>query len=313
MSRITVAICVYNGADRLAGLVDALRQQACPIPFEIVIIDNNSTDKTREIALSLSHQSGVPLRLVRESRQGIPFARNRAIEEALATEYLGFVDIDELPGPTWLGAAVDALSREGAECVGGAIRVRLPSGEPPRWLHDELLGFLGRVDYGEDAFWVDSPDTPVWSGNVAYRTRVFANGLRFDTRYNRVRNEVGGGEDHALFRRILQEKIKIRYRPDMLIEHFIDRRRLTRRYFLRLHFAAGQKFGEYELCPVGRQLMGVPPYLIHQTVRQLLKTLRMLMKRDPGGLRQAMNTTHALGSIHGRLRHWASEKGIRLC
>jgi glycosyltransferase involved in cell wall biosynthesis len=304
MSRITVAICVYNGADRLAGLVHALRQQACPMSAEILIVDNNSTDKTQDIALSLIHGGSSPVRLVQETQQGIPFARNRAIEEALGSDHLAFIDIDELPGPTWLEAAVDALEREGAECVGGAIRVRFPSQEPPPWLQDDLLGFLGHVDHGDHAFWVESPDTPVWSGNVAYRTRVFANGLRFDTRYNRSRDQIGGGEDSVLLRRILKDRVRIRYRPDMLIEHFVDERRLTRRYFLRLHFAAGQKFGEYELSPAGRQLMGVPPYLIHQTGRQFLKTLRMLMTRDPGALRQAMNATHALGSIEGRLRRW---------
>ena len=182
---ITVAICSYNAAGMLTGLVQALQEQSCRIPVEILVVDNNSTDDTRMIVNSLPVREGMSLRYVFEKKQGIPYARNRAIDESLKNDYLAFIDADEMPEPGWLAAAVDALSSEDADCVGGKIRVKLPNREVPAWLTRQLLAFLGELDHGEQALWVADRSTPVWSGNVAYKTRLFSTGLRFDVRYNR--------------------------------------------------------------------------------------------------------------------------------
>ena len=119
MNSLTVAVCTYNRAHRLPKLVRALRQQECPIPFEILIVDNNSTDGTQAVLEQLSLEDGHPLRFVKETQQGIVFARNRALEESLSSTYMAFLDDDELPLPGMLKAAIDALEREGADCVGG--------------------------------------------------------------------------------------------------------------------------------------------------------------------------------------------------
>ena len=72
MTGMTVAICTYNGAAQLPGLIAALRRQTCPVPFEILIVDNNSTDNTAEVVARLADQPGAPLRRVVETEQGIP-------------------------------------------------------------------------------------------------------------------------------------------------------------------------------------------------------------------------------------------------
>lgn len=305
MHMLTVAICTYNGANRLQSLVAALRQQECPISFEILIVDNNSTDDTQRVLRQLSAlDGGAPLRFVKETRQGIPYARNRAIEECMASTYMAFIDDDEVPGPQWLQAAVDALDREGAECVGGEIRVRLSAAQRPSWMTEELLGFLGQVQNGPNPFWITDHSTPVWSGNVAYRTSLFADDLRFDQRYNRQRRRIGGGSDGIMFRILLQRKCRIRYRPDMMIEHLIGPEKLRRNYFLRLHFVSGLRYGKYETGEYQRTLMGVAPFMLMQLVRQSCKAIAMFLKGDHRTLRQAMNVTHVMGSIYGRVLRW---------
>lgn len=304
MHMLTVAICTYNGANRLPRLVTALRQQECPIPFEILIVDNNSTDDTQRVLRQLASLGGAPLRFVKEMQQGIPYARNRAIEESMARTCMAFIDDDELPGPHWLQAAVDALDREGAECVGGEIRVGLSVAQRPSWMTEELLGFLGQVQNGPDPFWITDHSTPVWSGNVAYRTSLFADGLRFDQRYNRQRRGIGGGSDGIMFRELLQRKCRIRYRPDMVIEHLISSEKLRRSYFLHLHFVAGRRFGQYETGEYARTIMGIPPFMMAQALRAWWRALKMFLLLDPGTLRQAMNGSHAVGSIWGRLLGW---------
>lgn len=306
--KLTAAFCTYNRAARLPGLIAALRAQDCPIPFDILVVDNNSNDDTPEIIGQLSQQDGVPLHYAREPTQGIPYARNRALEECLAlgSEYMLFMDDDELPGEGLLAAAFDALEREGAECAGGRVEIVFAPGQRPPWLEDELLGFLAEIDHGTEPFWIEDRSTPLWTANIAYRMEIFARhpDLRFDPRYNRLGHAVGGGSDAIMFRAMVDRTIRIRYRPDMVVEHYVDDWRLKRRYFLKLHFIAGRKHGQFQTGDYARTLYGVPPFMISQAIGHWFKTATMLLGRRPGVLRQAMNGTHAMGMIWGRiLRH----------
>ena len=219
---LTVAVCTYNRASSLRELITELRMQECPVPFEILVVDNNSSDNTAEAVREFDGLRAPIVRYVKEERQGIVYARNCAIDNSKDSKYLAFIDDDELPCPGWLNAAVDALEREGADCTGGEIRVRLSVMKQPKWLEGELFGFLGKLKHGDASFWITDSSTPVWSGNIAYKTSIFSNGLRFDVRYNRAGNGIGGGSDAIMFRTLLECGAKIRYRHDMVIEHIVD-------------------------------------------------------------------------------------------
>ncbi len=297
--KLTFAFCTYNRADRLEKLVAAMRAQACPMPFEILAVNNNSKDDTLTVLKKLAALPGVPLRYVTETAQGIVPARNRAIEEALSSDILVFIDDDELPSSSLLTAVCNAILHEGADCVGGPIRVDFRDTGRPAWLDNEIVGFLGELDHGARVFWITSDSTPVWSGNIAYRTSLFNDGLRFDKRYNRSGEGVGGGEDAMMFQALLGRHAKILYQPDMLVEHFVEPWRLSRRYFLRLHYTAGVRYGRYAIPTYPKTICGIPPFLVSQFLHQIIKTLPFYLLGRNGALRQAMNAAHALGTILG--------------
>jgi len=306
--KLTVAFCTYNRASRLPALVAALRAQQCPLPFDILAVDNNSTDDTADVLSRLAGEPGAALHFSRECEQGIPYARNRALAECLAlgSAYMLFMDDDELPGAGLLAAAVDALDRDGAEVAGGRVEIVFAPGERPRWLSDDLLGFLAEIDHGREAFWITDTSTPLWTANIAYRMDIFDRdpALRFDTRYNRLGHAVGGGSDAIMFRAMVGRGLRIRYRPDMVVEHYVDSWRLRRRYFLKLHFVAGRKHGQFQTGDYPRTAFGIPPFMLRQALAHWLKAAGMFLRRQPGVLRQAMNGTNALGMIWGRyLRH----------
>lgn len=297
---VTIAICTYNRSALLPGLVGALRAQQCPLCFEILVIDNNSSDATQNVLEQLMALPGAALRWVCETRQGIVYARNRAITETAASEYLVFIDDDELPQPGFINAALDALSREGAECVGGHITVDFTAHSRPHWLEDDVLGFLGALDYGSQPLWIENTATPLWSGNIAYRRALFERlCLHFDVRYNRAGDGLGGGEDAAMFRTLMAAGTRMRYRPDMAITHRVDATKLRRRYFLRLHWLAGCKFGQFETLDYARTWFGIPPFMLIQALKHTGKALVMIVTRRPTALRQAMNAAHAWGMIRG--------------
>lgn len=306
MPLLTFAFCTYNRGDRLERLVAAMRRQQSPIPFEILAINNNSSDATAAKLEQLAQLPGPRLRWVTEPVQGIVAARNRGIAEALASDILVYIDDDETPLPGLLHAAADAILNEGAECVGGRVAMDFVSQSRPGWLEDELLGFLAAVDHGPEPFWIEDIRTPVWTANVAYDMRLFRNdpALRFDKRYDRIGNVVGGGEDAAMLRALIERRARIRYRPDMAVLHAVEPWRLKRGYFVKLHYRAGLRHGRFELPDYPRTLFGIPPFMIFQFLRHGAKTLKLALAGRPGLVRQAMNAAHALGSLQGYRRRY---------
>ena len=304
MSKLTVAVCTYNRAERLPALVSALRAQVCSVPFDILFINNNSTDNTADVLGSLALQPGALVRTVFETQQGIVHARNRAIQEAMDSDYLFFMDDDEHPMPGWLAAGLDALQNEGADCVGGRVKVKFGPHVRPQWLEDELLGFLAEVDHGESPIWITDESTKIWTANVAYHVDIFRKdpNLRFDLRYNREGTDIGGGEDAIMFLQLLSRRLRIRYRPDMMVEHFVEPWRMKRRYFLRLHHRAGVRAGLYQDMEYPVQVFGVPPFLVRQAISQLMNALKLYIQGKPRALRQAMTVANTVGVIWGRIR-----------
>lgn len=200
-----------------------------------------------------------------------------------------------------MAAAYDALCHERADCVGGQIEIDYGAQKRPHWLDDEIAGFLGRLDHGAEAFWITDERTPLWSGNIAYAMRLFRDDptLRFDTRYNRVGEGVGGGEDAMMFRTLVSRGARLRYRPDMALRHGVESWKLRRSYFLRLHYLAGQRVGRHTLPDYARTLLGMPPFLLGQAVRHAGRSLALQALGRPGALRHAMNAAHALGCATG--------------
>jgi glycosyltransferase involved in cell wall biosynthesis len=270
----------------------------------MLLVNNNSTDDTAAVLQRLASQPGVPLEALLETKQGIVPARNRAVAECLSAEFMLVMDDDELPRPGWVQAAVRALRDQGFDCVGGRVHVRFDPAPRPEWLGDELLGFLAEVNYGDEPFEIRDDSTPVWTANVGYRTALFRDGLRFDMRYSRVGKAIGGGEDVVMFQRLLERKARIGYQPQMTVEHFVEPWRLHRRYFLRVHYAAGYKHGLHELAPYPRSLFGVPLFLFGQAAAHGLRSAKGWLTGEKGRLRQTMNFTHACGMIAGSNARW---------
>lgn len=310
---ISFAFCTYNRADRLDALVAAMRAQQADVPFEILVVNNNSSDDTLAVLEKLAAQPGAPLRYVTESTQGIVPARNRALAEAMDSDILIFMDDDELPHPGLVAAAHHAIAVEGAQCAGGRVEVSFAPGQRPHWLEDDLLGFLAEVNHGPDAFWIKDDTTPVWTANVAYDMRIFRDDptLRFDKRYDRIGNVIGGGSDAIMFRTMLERKFRLRYRPDMVVDHFVETWRLKRSYFLKLHYLAGIRTARHDERAFARTLFGVPVFAFVNLVKLTGRLAANALRGGKGYVRKAMNVTNAVGMIVGYHRRYAALASLR--
>ena len=165
--RISAVICTHNRAHYLRTAIQSLADQTLNKDrFEILVVDNGSTDATREVVTS--EYSGVAnLRYVYEPKLGHSQARNTGWQNA-AGEYIAFLDDDAIASPEWLERIVDAFDTVHPKpaCLGGRID---PIWEVPRpaWLPDSLVTFLAVLNYSDDAFFL-KPKQYLIGANIAF-------------------------------------------------------------------------------------------------------------------------------------------------
>ncbi|MEO1295677.1 MAG: glycosyltransferase, partial [Cyanobacteria bacterium J06636_16] len=101
----TVAICTYNGAKRVPDVLECLRWQlnAQDIRWEVIVVDNNSSDETADVIRQYQEDwpYPYPLRYAFEQKQGAGYARQKAVAIA-RSRWIGFLDDDNLPSMVWV-------------------------------------------------------------------------------------------------------------------------------------------------------------------------------------------------------------------
>src|ERR1700730_16508971 len=177
---VTVVIASYNGARRLPLLLRALTaQDARNGSFEVIVVDNNSTDDTATVAsddasTAVLRARGIECRVVRETRQGQTFARIAGVRAARAP--LGcFLEDDNPPAPDYLRVGASSLCDQGIGLLISKVTPQWPSEPPPSVARRSALlalngyagnyGYLGEspIDYGTEAF------APTWGAGMWVR------------------------------------------------------------------------------------------------------------------------------------------------
>jgi glucosyl-dolichyl phosphate glucuronosyltransferase len=291
----TVAMCTHNHADRLVRtLADLPRVRAPREPWELLVIDNGSSDVTASLLAGHVWPPGWTVRVVYEAKLGLSNARNRAVAEARG-EYLIFIDDDETADPDWLCAFERLIDAHRPDAFGGRIRV-LFEDERPRWLTDELLGFLGELNHADAVQPLVADDTPFFGGNFGCHRSVFERIGPFDTGLGRKGGTNAGGEDVDVYRRLLAAGLKVWWTPAAVIYHRIQAAKLKRGYFLDLHYRQGHIVGSRSR----RSSRLPPPYLIGQTVRAYGRAMGKRLRSGPDhSLRLEMNAAYFTGFVAG--------------
>jgi len=204
------------------------------LPWEVVIIDNNSTDDTRDVVLARQARYPVPLRYLSETRQGRSAALNAGIA-ATAAPYLLFTDDDVRVDARWLLAGTRALAA-GADYVGGPVR---PIWEiaPPAWLdlsRSDLWGTIAILDYGTESFAFEQRQRVPLGANMGARRSLFGTAGPFRVELGRSNGRrVLGQEVPELLARARAAGLRGVYVPNMTVHHHVPASRLTKQYFRR--------------------------------------------------------------------------------
>ena len=119
---ITVIISTYNRSEMLAGAIESvLEQESEGVSYEVIVVDNNSSDRTREVVEGYIERGQENLRYVFEGRQGVSYARNTGIAEARA-EIIAFADDDVRVAKDWVAKIKRAFDlHPEIDCIGGKV------------------------------------------------------------------------------------------------------------------------------------------------------------------------------------------------
>ncbi len=240
MVRISLVIATYNRAEQLmTTLVSVTAQSLAPEAWECVVVDNNSTDATRErvAAFGACHPE-LHIRYIFEREQGLSAARNAGIA-ASQGDIIAFVDDDERIVPDFLGAYVDLFDlHPEAMAAGGCIIAEYPTGRP-RWMSRFTEQPIANpMNYGTTVRVFPKGKIP-GGGNMAFRREALVRVGIFDTSLGRTGKSLIGGEESDLFERMAAVGIHPYYVPRAVMYHIIPAEKLTREYFLRLCYNTG--------------------------------------------------------------------------
>jgi glucosyl-dolichyl phosphate glucuronosyltransferase len=266
---VSVVIPTYNRSTSLAGLLESLRGQQCEgLRFEVVVVDNNSTDNTREVVSSFANCEP-PMRYVFEDRQGSSHARNAGILQSQSA-IVAFIDDDIRPAPNWISTVKSSFD-EHPEIgfVGGKV---LPvwTETPPDWLTSEHWSPLALLDYGDLSFCLEPAKvTGVIGANLAVRRTLFERVGMFSPKVQIVKGSTGGMEDHELIDRLWRAGIIGMYVPELVVHAPVEPERTRKKYHRRWHRGHGRTYAilrEERMEKASWYLFGVPAHLYRQAM-----------------------------------------------
>jgi glucosyl-dolichyl phosphate glucuronosyltransferase len=312
----TVLVCTYNRADLLAETLDSLRiSETGGLRWNVVVVDNNSTDYTKDVVTSRIADYPVPLAYLFEPQQGKSHALNTGLR-ATDARIVAFTDDDVRVSRHWLAASCRRLLDDATvDYTGGPVR---PIWEQPRpaWLdatRSDLWGTLAILDYGPEPFIFEERCRVPLGANMAVRRSLIDRIGGFDPALGRNGTALLGQEQAEFFCRSRAAGARGLYVPDAWLQHHVPARRLTRAYFLRWWYWKGVSKARLEQRhPVTE--MGVDL----SSVRAIGRVPRFMIGsalRDLGGLFGAAATANSVAAMRraAMLCYFAGYvKGVRV-
>ncbi len=232
---LSVIVCTYNRQDLLPICLKSLSNQTIDKSlYEVIVVDNNSTDSTNEISQEFVKKN-TNFRVVVEPQIGLCRARNRGWTESKG-DYVAYIDDDAKASSDWCGKIIDAFEKVTPKpvVVGGEIHPWYET-RPPDWFMDD---FETR-SWGDRAKFIENKYG--FSGsNMAFQTRLFDVYGGFPTDVGMIGRELKLGDEANLFRRIYEKEPYMWYDPKILVYHWVPTKNMTVRYRLYRKYKIGE-------------------------------------------------------------------------
>lgn len=236
---VSAVVCTHNRAAYLEKALGSLAAQTLPrSDFEVIVVDNRSTDETRRVAERFAGALG--LLYLYEPALGLCHARNAGWRAARG-EYVAYLDDDAVASPGWLAALLEVFATVSPRpgCAGGPVA---PLWEAPRpaWLSDEILTSLTAIDWSATPHAL--PDLRrEWlvGANIAFPREVLEEVGGFTAGLDRAGKNLLSSGDVFLQKQIAARGLACWYEPALAVGHHVPRERLCQPWFVRRYFWQG--------------------------------------------------------------------------
>jgi glucosyl-dolichyl phosphate glucuronosyltransferase len=231
---ISVILCTYNRGQSLSQTLGSIAASAPPetVSWEVLVVDNNSTDDTRSVVEGFCRQYPGRFRYIFDAVQGKSHALNTGIQSSSA-EILAFVDDDVIVDPNWLRNLTASLKENHWAGVGGQI---LPEQgfKSPCWIPLQDKYALAPLAVFTPDLGAGPLSEAPFGTNMAFRRSMFE-------KYGNFRTDLGPkpgsanpqkSEDSEFGHRLLAAGEQLRYEPSAIIYHVIPSDRLRKEYFV---------------------------------------------------------------------------------
>ena len=230
---VAIVLITFRREAGLAALLAALAGQAgrqSDYRLSIVVCDNDEAQSARPVALAAGAT------YVCEPRRGIPVARNAALDAVPAdTDFICFIDDDEVPPPGWLSALLAIQRQTGAGAVLGPVVPVFPPGSEKSWVvRSGLLKRRRNPDGGRIHYGATNNMLVSWPF-------VRDHGLRFDERMRFT-----GGSDFRFFRLAMAKGLTIHWSEAAVVEEAFPPERLKPSWALARQFRTGNTFAIHD-------------------------------------------------------------------
>jgi glycosyltransferase involved in cell wall biosynthesis len=292
--KFSVIIATYNRAEELEKTLESLMNLEVSGAWEVIIVDNNSRDNTRDVVLGKAKSFPVPLRYLMEKEQGRSAALNAGILAAQG-DIIAVTDDDVRVDPLWLKNAEQALAQLHCDYLGGKA-LPIWSGALPNWLprrEGKHWAVIALLDYGSKP--IEFGEKVPLGVNMIFRRECFTRAGLWDNNIGRKAGTLLGQEVREWSRRARAAGLRGYYSPDLVVHHVIPTDRLTRKYFRKWFYWHGisrailyQNNGldmesperttlDFSKVP---HIAGVPRYLFRTCASNFLTMCAAFVRRD---------------------------------
>jgi len=240
---VSVIICCYNSAARIRETLQALAGQrfSKPLAWEVILVDNASTDNTSGVAAGIwaTFDLPVPLRIEEEAEPGLMHARNKGIRAADYSIVL-FCDDDNRLSPDYVEGVFDILSSDEHTAACGGMGIPAFGTAKPAWFDEYQEAFaVGSQAINEEGGRILN----LYGAGLAVKRAALEQLERtgfLSTMKGRTGGTLSSSEDTELTYALVLLGYRLHYAPELTFFHYLPRRRLTFGYVKKIFIAFGK-------------------------------------------------------------------------
>jgi len=266
MIELSIIICTYNRSELLRYCLDSLlNQTVSQEKFEVIVVDNNSTDNTFLVAKKYESKF-LHFNYTIEKKVGLSYARNTGYVNA-HSNWIAYIDDDAKAAENYVKEALNTIKEYNFDVIGGKYLAWYLYGQK-KWIGKQFGVFqdiLPTIGYAKTGY--------VPGGNMIIKKKALTKIGGFDINLGMKGNAIGYGEETFFQDKIRELGYKIGYNPNLIVYHLVGKHKLRLSWHLQSAYAYGRD--NYKMWKQGSSNKTYVFKTILKSVARLTKLLWM--------------------------------------